>query len=308
MALEIDRNSHLHQASDADLQNHLTALVRLSDTANVRRERIGHWTDDRENEILCMIRKSLDTFGTQLDEDIRELIVDYNGTQFQQLVQVRIPGIVKRRIKGWVESHVPAITRLLIHVNREINAGLEREFHRELSVSEYDCALSDISQVTFNVAGDDVSKSYVHAGALVGLAAGILMLAGASMLIPIVGMAGLPLLQSAVLERRLKDAKAKAVPEVAKALREGVTAFSTGVVEALRSELARIRSGAESVYDRQMAAERQRVEREMTEREGEQRVVRERADTTTRQCVFLKRISEDLDVLEQSISQEVVSA
>jgi hypothetical protein len=307
IASDIDHNGQLHEATDVDLRQRLTALIRLGDAVQSRRERIGKWIEDRENEILVMVGKSLHNFGEQLEEEIRDIIVDYSGTQFQQLVQERIPGIVKRRIKSWVECHADAMTRLLAQLHRELVAGLEREFQRDLCIARYDHAPVRISQTTFNISADDVSSSYVQAGVVAGAAAGLLMLVGVPVLIPILAMGGLPYLQGAVLQHKLNGAKAKALPEFATALRQGMAAFSEGVLDALRSEISSIRSVAESVYDEQMVLERQRVEREMAQRHSEQNEARERADVTAIHGTCVKKSLNDLEDIMRSLSEEVVS-
>jgi GTPase SAR1 family protein len=307
IAMDLDRHGELCAASDVDLQKQLTALTRLSDATQVRRDRIAEWIGDREREILAIVGKSLLTLTEQIEEEVKDVILEYRGPQFRELVEQRIPSMIKRRVKSWAESHADAISKLLAQMNREIFSALERQFNQELS-RPYDPARVEIAQPSFFVSADDVSNSNIKAGLVVGGLAGVLMLAGAPMLIPIIGMAGLPYLQGTMLEHRLNQAKAKVLPETTRAVREGMDAFAGGILNALQSEIRSLRTAAESVYDREIGVEQQRIERELAGRTHEHHKLENRSRTVSNQRERLNQVRAELDDLARSFSNEVVPA
>jgi hypothetical protein len=88
-----------------------------------------------------------------------------------------------------------------------------------------------------SLSAEDLSFTNVKAGLLGGGAAAMLMLIGMGPLAPIVGMAGLPFLQRFLLDRKLKEAKAKALEEIGAALTKCINDLSFLVCKAINDDL-----------------------------------------------------------------------
>jgi GTPase SAR1 family protein len=303
---ELERLIEVNQASDSELQEQQTALVRIDQDAQCRRSRIAEWAEDREREILAMVAKSLGSFGVELEQQIRDAIADYRQADFAQFVE-KIPFQVKRSLKRWLDSHESAIASLLEQVRLEVTRALSQQFQKQFVLASHVQSFRFEPNVEFSVAGDDVSVR-TQAGLIAGSLMAILSLAGFGALGPLVAFAGLHHVHDKLFEHKLNAAKAKLQPEVSRAVRQTVNDFIASVMDALRSEIRNICLAAEEVYDKEVKRQQQRVAEQLEQRRSDQsRLERKTAafrDVHGRNAI----IGRDLQTLMDSIQSEQTAA
>jgi GTP-binding protein EngB required for normal cell division len=208
--------------------------------AHATREReVLNYVSDRRQELLAMVRKSLQTLEFGLQAKAREAIEAYSGPQFHELVGNRIPAMVRKELKCWIESHSRSMQQLVKAIEHNVCEALSRSYQTVITPGSRggSLPLRDASMEMPPISAEDLSYTNVKAGFLTGGAAFMLSLIGLGPLVAIVGMAGLPLIGRYWHDKKLKEAKAKALDEVPNALTACLASFSSQVLEAISGEI-----------------------------------------------------------------------
>jgi len=261
-------------SSDEAIGTQLALLREELQRREARKAAISQWVHDRDQEIIAIVRKSLNYFAAEMQDDVDELVKGFKGTDFKEFVEDRIPTLVKRRLKGWLESHTAPLVSLLSQLDRQLASGLAREFQTQVGslalrrVSPYVAPTTELS-----LTADDVSNSTMVAGLITGGAAAAILVLGGPVLLPLVSMAGFPLLQKILLENNLSAAKAKLLPKLHALLHDVLERFTTEMIKVIEAEISALQQGAEARYEAlledfrlRMASEQQRraIERQDT--------------------------------------------
>ena len=138
----------------------------------------------------------------------------------------------------------------------------------------------------FDLSADDVSRTNLHAGAIAAGGAGLMMLIGTPILMPFISMAAFPFLQRQMLETKLRDAKAKIIPEIQEQFASCILKLQDRLYSYIDSRALAIANNTESGFELLLENMREQVETEV--------VLKENAG---------KRLMEDLEILNKQISE-----
>lgn len=186
-------------------------------------ERIDSWREE-QNQILIKLKsyyeeclfdfekmtlKSIDYFFTQLEEDTKEDINLFNGSNFKHFFEVALPAKINKQMKLWFEKYTPQIqiliSKLEVSLNEILNTYLaDNVFFKKSHVSN----INKNDNVSINL--EKKPDPIITSGLFVGGASALFMLIGGPILLPIITMAGLPFFQNKLVEHRLNSIK----PEV----------------------------------------------------------------------------------------------
>lgn len=281
------------QSSSEDVD---AAIEKLEDlAANIGQIQAGlrEWAASRRSEILAMTRKSLDLLSADLRSDVHTAIWDYNGPQFKQLVEDRIPRLVRHRFKVWIEAHAPSLRRALMQLNTRLCAAVSRYCKHAISSTIRSTSVLAVtethSELSFTT--DDVSFTTIKAGLVTAGAAGMLILLGAPVLVPLIGMAGLPLLSKLWSDRKLNEAKSRAIDETDTAIDASTSAFSQAVMNAISRDIDAITAAAERELERYLTVATERIRQEAANRSSQ------RSDLTCRRSQIAQARSVIADAL-----------
>lgn len=126
----------------------------------------------------------------------------YQGTQIQHYFEKELPSYIKKRLKHWIERYNPKIHILLGKLEVALTGILEEKYKGKVSLSymqdDHTTAANDIQISVQKPLDPNITSGLVVGGA------GVLFLAlGGGLLLPIIGMAGLPMLQK-MMHQKLK--------------------------------------------------------------------------------------------------------
>ncbi|WNS46311.1 dynamin family protein [Paenibacillus sp. MMS20-IR301] len=250
IARELDGRLALLDVTGEELAGKLESIESLMQRHSHIRLQMENYTRDRETEILAFVRKSLIYFEQQLKEDMEFAVLQFNGNQLKDFIEIQITMQVKRRLKQWIELHSQPMVKLLQMLEQALASALAAEFNTALyplvNKNRLDGLHSEESG--FALTGDDLSNTPIIAGLIAGGAGMLAMLLGGPILLPIVGMAGFPFIQKHMLQDQLKKAKEKLLPELDNAIDQVMEQFSGHVEQWLLNNVRQVREAAEQRY------------------------------------------------------------
>lgn len=268
---EFDRRISVYEQSIEALEQQLKHIEDALQSKSKGKQGLDEWIEDREAEIMAMTRKSLRSFQDETQEALIASIDYYTGADFKLFVEKTIPNQLRRFCKIWIESHAAPLANLLTQIDRQVVTTLSREFEQLVGVlrPEGDFRLSQVED-SLNLQADDVSKTSLRTGLIAGGAATLMMVMGAGMFVPVIGMAGLPFLSKAMTEQHLQLAKRKLRPKLTEALEKVLGAFSTRVLETVSGNIYELRNTAVNRFDDLLAELSRRISEELSRRRTSQ--------------------------------------
>ena len=281
---------NLKTLKNADIGALKEAVVQIrqmiNDQANDKMQ-IAEYVDREKQNIKSMVNKSLRFFHHRTEETIIENIDMYKGMDFKEYVERRISRLMQREMETWVANYSPQIEHLLTALERELSKGLSYRFNQKVKI---EAAMKDNLQnpglFNFDLSADDVSRTNLHAGAIAAGGAGLMMLIGTPILMPFISMAAFPFLQRQMLGAKLRDAKAKIIPEVQEQFASCILKLQDRLYSYIDSRALAIANNTESGFELLLENMREQVETEV--------VLKENAG---------KRLMEDLEILNKQISE-----
>jgi small GTP-binding protein len=243
----LDFQMEIEKTSVEKAESQLEAVNEAMDSIEEVKSDMRTYVEDKKQEITMIVSKSLTYMEEQLTEDVQSIISRYEGLNFEKLIQEEIPGLVKRRLKMWIEQYVRQIHYLFEVLEKQIAIGLAAEFNakvekiyvrRESLTSNNDVNVSGVS-------ADDLSNTPVLAGMMAGGAGSLALLLGGPLLIPIIGMAGFPIIQKYLSESKSRKVKLEITPVVMEQVEKTLHAFSSEVLAYVDNGVKKITVAAE---------------------------------------------------------------
>jgi GTPase Era involved in 16S rRNA processing len=167
---------------------------------------IQEYIGKREDDIRFMVRKSITFFGDKLREDITQRIQLFQGPGIKSFIESQLPLIIRTQFTQWIDQYADYIHELLTKLEKEISQGLSDVFKQSVSIHAYQGERIGIP-TELPIFTPSVGNTNVKAGLVVGGISTVAMLLGGSFIIPVVGMAGLPMIQQWMAEKQVETIK-----------------------------------------------------------------------------------------------------
>jgi len=265
----------LADASESDLTENLRRIESSLDRRAEKRSVIDDWVRARKDEIILMTTKSLNSFESSLSETVDELVTAHTGPDFKEFVETRIPRLVKRECKAWIEGHSGPIGAIIDQFDHELTKAMEQEFQTHMpSVVNRRTTQEMNSAADPGLSVKDVSRSNLIAGLVTGGAAALMIALGAPVFLPLISMVGFPFLQRTVLQKHLESAKNTLKPQLNKWLSDTTERFYDDIVDAIGNDMEILRLSANARYDDLLETARRLVDSEIASRQNDRESVR----------------------------------
>lgn len=268
---DIINNINIHKTDIEELRKVLTNIDMMIIEESNRKEKIYTYIENEEQNILSMVRKSLNYFEFNLKEEINESIDNYKGIDFKDYVEKHIPNIIRKSMNRWVSTYYVAIDKLLEKLEKEISVGLANYFKTRVMIQSNvvtEMAYDRTSNELISIEAEDISNVTTRAGLLSAGLAGITMLIGGPILMPFISMAAFPILQKKMLESKLNDAKISVKPEINQALNECTSRLGSEVVNSIVNKIENIKQATEQTYSQLFTSARNQIQMEIDKRQG----------------------------------------
>jgi len=203
----LERNKGLLTQSTEELQLQMKKLAKWQAEQKAFLEQLRGYTEERINEFKQMAAKSITTFFTEVEEELVDRIELYQGQQVQVFFEKEIPNALKRKMKLWIERYNPHIHELIGKLETALLQILEETFESQVISKQFHSnqQVSNVVQVELSV-GKQLDP-LLTSGLIVGGASTLLLVLGGPILLPILGMVGLPYLQRKMQKENLEKLK-----------------------------------------------------------------------------------------------------
>ncbi|NMA69482.1 MAG: GTP-binding protein [Desulfitobacterium sp.] len=213
---QIQQELSIASANAEELEKIIAQMNILISEQASRKNKLKDYAEIQKSDMLAIIRKSLQNFQRELKEEVFELVDSYKGTEFKHYIEKQIVSLVQKRISQWITTYSGPMNLMLSKLNQELANALARHFNTTIALHGNAHVSTEFkgTPVKLAIQAEDISNVTMKAGLIAGGAAGLLILVGGPLLLPLVGLAGMPYLQKTLLDNKLKEAKAKVLPEL----------------------------------------------------------------------------------------------
>lgn len=203
---DVEFGKTVNSQSREELNKALVELKIWMDESSKREQLLKTYIHDRESEIKYMIRKSLAYFSDRLKEDISDRIHHYNGSDIKGFVQSQLTYQIKTQVNRWLDEYGEYIHQLLFKLEQEISDGLTASFQKSITIKSYKANRFHLQKMN-EVDTAEAGNATIKAGLWVGGASAFALALGGGLIIPIIGMAGMPFLQKKLADNQLQKVK-----------------------------------------------------------------------------------------------------
>ncbi|MEC0304680.1 dynamin family protein [Terribacillus saccharophilus] len=201
--LELETNKQLAEEDLDSLQKKIGLISQWFDASPRWEAQLQSYMDEKRDDITYMTQKSLVYFSKKLKREAEAQINAYQGSNVKQLTERQLPLFVQRQVEQWLEAYNPSIGELLFKLERAVAEGLSTSFKKEINIQagrdEFIAFQQFIAPIEV-----EASNTNVKAGIIVGAVGTVAGLATGGLLLPLIGMAGLPFAAEKLAEKQLE--------------------------------------------------------------------------------------------------------
>lgn len=181
-----------------------------------------------ENEYIHLIEDSVELLFTTIEQKIIEDMQRLHGSTIEHYLKQTLPIFIKQQVASWSYKNTPMLHTIINKLSTEIASGLSTQFNKEMYlpfsfkplVVEEAFQPMQIYDMNFKKA-----DATIRSGLLAGGAGALLVAAGASVLMPIVAFAGMPLLKKYLEKNDSEQMRQSVMEQLKKELFKMKTAF-----------------------------------------------------------------------------------
>lgn len=254
------------QASNEELQLQLEKLNMFKDQKSNFYKQIDDYVSERILEFQLMAVTSVRTFFAELEEEFVERVELYQGNQIEQFFGKEIPNQLKRRLKQWIERYTPHVHELLGKLEFSLTESLEETFHEKFSlVKRSGPASQEMQTHQFQMDVGRQKDPFLTSGLIVGGASTLLLVLGGPILLPILGMVGLPFLQKKMQQEQLNAVKPKVISELTLQLHEVSEQFEDEVKKYIEENAQKIKTNCLQLFEEKMEQQERAIRQQQTD-------------------------------------------
>jgi GTPase SAR1 family protein len=258
---EIKNEIEMQALSQEDLQAVIEHIHALLDDYENNKKSVDAYVEQEKKTIIAMTDKSLILFHKRLKEDITDQIEGYNGADFKEFIENHVNKQLKRSMENWVDTYSGYIDQLLIHLERSLAQGMAVYFNAEINLhSGFQTGTITSRRFDFQLDAVDVSGATVQAGAISAGGAGLVMLIGGPIMMPLVGFLAYPFLQKKFLKSKLEEAREEILPVLNDVLLKTMYNLQHEVHQSISERVSCIQENTNRTY--QVSLEKMRVQLE----------------------------------------------
>ncbi|PIC96647.1 hypothetical protein CSV69_03750 [Sporosarcina sp. P26b] len=259
---EIREMKFILEADSHQLQQYLRATTEWIENKKSWMAEIEEYIEERQEEIEDMASKSIYFFIDKLEKKVDQRITVFNGTEIDHFVNVEIPLLVSNSTEDWIENYTSKIQVLFTKVEHEISKGLSESFEQTIKLVTYsqdEIKLeSSVNQIEINS-----GNSNVKAGVLMGSAATVVMIMGGGVLLPVIGMAALPFVQSKFNKNKLEQLKPVIKESSATFIKENKRELEKAVLKYILDSMQQVKNHCYSEFEKQLEIKNVQIEKQL---------------------------------------------
>lgn len=246
---ELETQKSLKQASLEELEHTNGILEQMISENEKNKENIRRFAMSEKDKIYAMTDKSLNFFSGKLKEEITDSILEYQGTNFKNYIELSIKKRIKNNLESWVGIYSPHINDLIKTLESEIAKGLSFYFHQRIQIQSRVGDEMRQNKIVLNLQAEDISNVNLEAGAVAAIGAvGLMTLVGGTIM-PLISFAALPYLRENMLRKRLNDAKQQVIPDVQHQLAQAIVSLKNTTHQYIDERCEQVCQNSEYAYN-----------------------------------------------------------
>ncbi|MFC4322570.1 dynamin family protein [Litchfieldia salsa] len=267
---EIRQIEAIRQASNLELEQALSKITDFNKKSKEHEKTLSVYIASRKNEIIQLTNKSIEHFEEELKQNLHESIFMYDGPKFQTFVERNIPISIKHQLKGWVNSYTPQIETLIKKLEKEILNGFSTLFKQELAAIRIGNGSHSLDSMGLSIKTTANSSDASVTSGLITAGAGVVMvLLSGGLLLPVITLAGFPLLNKFLGEKKLEKVKEEVLPHIDQEVTSLIEKLKASTGEYISQEVDHLEKKAFIQFEEYVAAYKQSLELELAKRERE---------------------------------------
>ncbi|WP_161783046.1 dynamin family protein [Pontibacillus yanchengensis] len=239
---EIETVKSMANQSLEALQAEEQSLQHWKEKRDESEQQINNYLTERTEEIQHIVLKSVRAFQESLEKEIINKIEFSQGGNIKALVESQIPMTIRTRFDQWIQQYSEYIFTLLKKLEKQISKALTQSFQQSVHIqSDHEMSLLNYDS-TISLDNPGASNPSVKAGVTMGGASAIVLALGGTVLIPVVGMAGLPFLQDKIKEKQWERVKPELIYNTEHLLQQMFYDFERHMCNFLRNSTEKIKN------------------------------------------------------------------
>ncbi len=269
---EIEKLEAIRKSTLAELEDAKNQVEGFKLQASGHLETLAIYIEGRKEEILSITFKSIDHLEAEIQQTVRENIFLFEGPKFKSFIEKNLPISIKNRTKTWVDAYTPQIDKLINKLETEILTGFSTLFQQEMNALRLHHASNQLEgiQLTVNTKSGS-SDTTVKSGLITAGVGAIMMIASGGLLLPFITMAGSPLLNNLLAEKKLTQLKEDVTPLVEKEIQRVCGNLKGATRQYIENEVDHLQEKAVNRFKEYVVSYEQNLEFELTRRKQEQK-------------------------------------
>ena len=269
---ELINDKKIKQASQEELQDVISALNKLVDEKEHSKQNITGYIDESKTKIRNMTTKSLKFFQKKLEDDILDMVKTYESDNFKNFIEITITKRIQKSLESWTGLYSPKIDKLLKQLEYELARGVSTYFNQQIQVYTETGKEIKSHKYALNITANDISDVNLKSGAAAAAGSAVLLAVSGGFLLPIIGFAALPFLRKKLLNQKLAEAKATAIPEIKAAIAKSLLQMQTEIFKYIDTRCQMIASNTEYAYGQVLLKLKANVDKQLNDKKltGEQ--------------------------------------
>jgi GTPase SAR1 family protein len=267
---EIQSVEVIRNASFNELELAQNELERFKTQTSDHLHTLAEYIESRKEEIISVTFKSIDRLERDIIEATRESIFLYEGAKFQSFIEKSIPIAIKNKSKLWVNQYSPQIDTLIKKLENEILKGFSALFKKEMNSLRLHHSSSQLEGINMRVkTKTGSSDTTVTSGLITAGAGAIMMIASGGLLLPFISMAGFPLLNKLLAEKKLAKLKDEATPLVEQEIHQVAHNLKEATSQHIENEVSHLQEKAVRRFKEYVISYEQNLELEISRRKND---------------------------------------
>lgn len=267
---EIQTLIQLENTSLNELNEELNKINQIIKDEERRKISINNYVSNQQQEMIAIVTKSVYYFGEELRRDIEDQFDSYKGNDFKDYIEKYIPKAVDRQIKTWMKQYLVYINKMFQMLEDKLTIGMARHFNASIKGLSLKRNIDDLRNTnigTVSIEAEDISKTGVVAGAIGGGTAILLTVLGGGILMPLISMAGVPILGRKMIDKKLIEVKEKVKPELNNSMEAIINNLSNVMNDYVLNSTNKIMNACEERYDEIIVSVKKKIQKEIEDKE-----------------------------------------
>lgn len=294
---EIQGEKAMKSASIAELEDAANALQQMLQEKNSAENNVDAYVKSAKAKIYAMADKSLQHFHGKLRENILDLVEGYQSQDFKNFIEQTVPKHIQRNIEGWIGAYAPHVDELLALMERELARGLSYHFKQKVRLqAAKGNKLQNVSAV-LDLEAEDISNTGMQAGAITAAGAVAIMAVLTPVLVPILTIWGRSKIFQGLLQKKLAEAKADAIPQIESQLAKTMVELRSHVHGYIDKQSVLIQKNTQCAYESILSDIQKQIEAQIAAKKQEGADVQREMDELAAQAGeirgYMAKLSEE---------------